>query len=185
MGKGVPALQSGNPPSPRCGLKDPSPRRGQCRSPSDQPQCSPCLRYFQTVKISTRLGKEKRIPAPLPESKAHPKQGTREEKERRLSWPQGEGWGVLYPFQAVTFTRPARTPLTAPVGSAPSHDPGHHHSPGVLIPPDGGTLHRRQSRQAPKRQPQTSDPEALDPREPPRLSLCHCRGQTKGSPFQC
>lgn len=37
----------------------------------------------------------------------------------------------------------------------------------MLIPPDGGPLHQRQSRQAPKKQPQISDSDSLDQREPP------------------
>lgn len=37
----------------------------------------------------------------------------------------------------------------------------------MFIPPDGGTLHQRQSRQAPEKPPQTADPESLTPQSLP------------------
>lgn len=83
-------------------------------------------------------------------------------------------------MMAIPSARPALMSLTAPVCCTPSHDPGHHDSPRVLIPPDGGTLRQRQRRQTPQMQPYTSDPDSLEPTGLPHPSLCHPRGQISG-----
>lgn len=95
--------------------------------------------------------------------------------EKETCGQTGEGWGTT----PITLARPSLMLLTTPVCCAPSHDPGHHDSPRVLIPPDGGTLHQRQSRPAPQKHLQTYTL-TLNSTEPPRSSLCHHRGQIGG-----
>lgn len=87
---GVPAPQSGNPSS--CGFGDPSPQRGQRRSPSDQPQCSPCLKYVRTITVSTRLGREEENSSPTSGEQSRSQTGDQrgEGKETR---GLGAGWG--------------------------------------------------------------------------------------------
>lgn len=71
--------------------------------------------------------------------------------------------------------------LTAAVCCAASHDPGHHDSPRAFVPTDGGALRQRQSRQAPRKHPQTSDSDPLNPKEPPHFSLCPPQDNSVGT----
>lgn len=71
----------------------------------------------------------------------------------------------------------ALTPLTAPVCCAPSHDPGHHDSPRVLVPPDGGPLHQRRAGRLLRSSPEPQSPPLRTQQSLPRSSLCHPIGQ--------
>ena len=89
---------------------------------------TPSLLGFNEIPID--LG-TLRIPSTNPQSKANPTKVTLE---------VGTESHVLARLPPII----PRAPLTAPVCRTPSHDPGHHNSPRMLIPSDGGTLNERQ-----------------------------------------